>query len=221
MSEQSEVRVHFVRRTSDAVAIAIGLAVLIVGMLAVRDGSVSDFEEDVFRAINDLPGGALYTVLWPFQQLGVLVVGPIAAVVALILRRFRLAGALLVATVAKLASERAVKALVSRQRPGTSVGGDVHLRGDVSISGESFVSGHAVLIAVVACVVIPYLRGWWKLVPVAIVALVMFTRVYVGAHNPLDVICGAALGLALGGALNLLFGVPEPRGSGDAVVASD
>ena len=38
----------------------------------------------------------------------------------------------------------------------------------------------------------------------------MVTRVYVGAHNPLDVICGAALGLVIGGGLNLAFGVPAP-----------
>jgi glycosyltransferase 2 family protein len=186
----------------------IGLVVLAGGMLAVRHGSVSGVEKSAFRAINDLPG-AFYPVLWPFQQLGVLVVGPIAAVVAAGFRKFRLAAALLVATVAKLGLERVVKKIVSRQRPGRSVGGHVHLRGNVSLHGESFVSGHAVLVAAIACVILPYLRGRWKIVPVVIVGLVMFTRVYVGAHNPLDVICGAALGVAIGGCLNLAFGVPE------------
>ena len=67
------------------------------------------------------------------------------------------------------------------------------------------------LVTAIACLVVPYLRGRWKLVPWAVVALVLLTRVYVGAHNPLDVICGAALGLALGGSLNLVFGVPAPQ----------
>jgi membrane-associated phospholipid phosphatase len=209
MSGETHARRRYVRRPDDALVAGVGIVVLLGGMLAVRHGSVSELEKSTFRAVNDLPG-AFYPVLWPFQQLGVLVVGPVTAIIAALFRRFRLAGALLVATAAKLGLERVVKSLVSRQRPGTSVGGDVHLRGDVSRHGESFVSGHAVLVAAIACLVVPYLRGRWKIVPWVIVGLVMVTRVYVGAHNPLDVICGAALGLAIGGCLNLLFGVPEP-----------
>jgi len=210
-SGQGHVRERFVRRRRDAMTAALGIVILLGGMVAVRHGAVSGLERSTFHALNDLPG-ALYPVLWPFQQLGVVLIGPIAAVVAALFRKFRLAAALLVATLAKLGLERVVKAMASRQRPGTSIGRDVHLRGDVSLHGESFVSGHAVLIAAIACVVVPYLRGKWKIVPWAVVGVVMVTRVYVGAHNPLDVICGAALGVAIGGCLNLAFGVPQPRG---------
>jgi membrane-associated phospholipid phosphatase len=45
--------------------------------------------------------------------------------------------------------------------------------------------------------------------------MVMIGRVYVGAHNPLDVVCGAALGLAIGGALNLACGVPARSRAGE------
>ena len=88
---------RYVRRPADAVTVVVGAVVLGAGMIAVRDSSVSDVEESVFDVINGLPG-ALYPVLWPFQQLGVLVVGPIAALVAACFRRFRLALLLLVAT---------------------------------------------------------------------------------------------------------------------------
>src|ERR671910_195605 len=123
-------------------------------------------------------------------------------------RRFRLALAALLATVAKLALEQVVKAMVTRERPGTSIGGDIETRGDVSIRGESFVSGHAVLAAALAGVVAPYLPGRWKVVPWVLVGLVMVGRVYVDAHNPVDVVCGAALGLAIASCINLLLGVP-------------
>ena len=195
------------RRWVDGLAIGVGLVVLGVGMLAVRDGDVSDVEEAVFDAVNGLPG-ALYPVLWPFQQLGILVVGPIVAIIALLTRHFRLALAALLATVLKLVLERAVKAAVTRERPATSIGPDVELRGDVPVAGESFVSGHAVLVVALAMLVAPYLHGRWRFVPWIVVALVLVARVYVGAHNPLDVVCGAALGLAIGGALNLIVGVP-------------
>jgi membrane-associated phospholipid phosphatase len=206
----AQVRGRFVRRRGDLAAAAFGVAVVLLGMLAVRNGSVSAFERSTFHAVNDLPA-AFYPVLWPFQQLGVIVVGPIAAIIAALYRKFRLAVALIAVTAAKLGLERVVKVIVSRQRPGTSIGPDVHLRGNVSVGGESFVSGHAVLVAAIACVVTPYLRGRWKIVPWVVVAVVLVTRVYVGAHNPLDVICGAALGLAIGGCLNLVFGVPASQ----------
>jgi undecaprenyl-diphosphatase len=188
----------------------VGLAVLAGGAVIVRDGAVPGWEESLFHAVNDLPG-ALYPVLWPFQQLGVLVIGPIVAIVALVLRRYRLAVAALIVTAAKLVSERLVKAVVTRERPGTSIGSDIHVRGDVSISGESFVSGHAILVAALASVISPYLPARWRAVPWVLVAIVMIGRIYVGAHNPLDVVCGAALGVALGMAVNLLLGAPVGR----------
>jgi membrane-associated phospholipid phosphatase len=202
----------WVRRRNDALSASAGLVVLILGMIVVRDSSVPGLEEDAFRVVNDLPG-ALYPVLWPFQQLGALLVGPAVAIGAAIARRFRLALMVLLATLGKLALERAVKATVTRRRPGTSIGPDIHLRGDVSTAGESFVTGHAVLVAAIAGVLSPYLPGRWKALPWTIVALVMITRVYVGAHNPLDVICGAGLGLVIAGCLNLIFGVPRQTGT--------
>ena len=207
MQDQRVAPVRYIRRREDVVVALAGIAVLGAGMIAVRNGSVTGLERSTFRAINDLPA-ALYPVLWPFQQLGTIVVGPLAAIIAAAFRKFRLAAALIVATILKLGLERVVKKIVTRERPGTSIGGHVHLRGNVSLHGESFVSGHAVLVTAIACLVVPYLRGRWKLVPGAVVAVVLVTRVYVGAHNPLDVICGAALGLGIGGCLNLVFGVP-------------
>ena len=56
----------------------------------------------------------------------------------------------------------------------------------------------------------PYFKRWWKVLLWALAAAVCLSRVYVGAHFPLDVAAGAAgLGLLIGGVLNLVFGVPS------------
>jgi glycosyltransferase 2 family protein len=198
-----------VRRRVDAVFVAAGLAVLLAGMVVVGDdGGLPAWEADLFRTVNDLPG-ALHPVLWPLQQFGAIGAAPLVAVVAWLTGRRRLALAAVLAVVAKLLFEWVVKATVTRERPATSIAPDIHLRGDVQISGESFVSGHAAMAAVLAVVVTPWLPTRWRVVPWVLVGMVMIGRMYVGAHLPLDVVCGAALGLAVGGGLNLLLGVPE------------
>jgi undecaprenyl-diphosphatase len=55
-------------------------------------------------------------------------------------------------------------------------------------------------------VVTPHLRGRWKLVPAALVIVVAIGRMYVGAHLPLDLIGGAALGASAGAFANLIVG---------------
>jgi membrane-associated phospholipid phosphatase len=99
---------------------------------------------------------------------------------------------------------------VVRERPGTTEPNAI-VRGDTPTVGVSFVSGHVVLVTGLAWVVTPYLRGRWRWVPWGIVALVSFARIYLAAHNPLDVVGGLALGVVIGGSVNLIVGVPDAR----------
>ena len=110
-------------------------------------------------------------------------------------------------TVLKLLTERAVKALVSRERPGTSIGTDVADEATSTSPGRASSPVTPCSSPRLAGVVTPYLSGRWRLVPWVLVLGVMVGRVYVGAHNPLDVVCGAALGVAIAGAVNLASGV--------------
>jgi undecaprenyl-diphosphatase len=86
---------------------------------------------------------------------------------------------------------------------------DAILRGNSAAHGLSFPSGHAMVIFAITTLVTPYLKGWWKVLPWALAAAVCLSRMYLGAHFPLDVVAGAGLGMLIGSVLNLVFGVPS------------
>jgi undecaprenyl-diphosphatase len=185
---------------------AVGLAVLAASLAAARRPAISPLEARVFHAVNGLPNG-LYWLLWPVMQLGNLVVGTVAGLlVAFFDHDLTVAVGVVLAMVLKLVAERIVRremreALAIRQRPGTSQVGAIRRGGDVPESGPSFPSGHVILVAGVGTVVAPVFAStlWW--VPALATLLVMLGRVYVGAHNPLDVTAGLGAGLLLGGVL--------------------
>jgi len=170
---------------------------------------VSGAERAVFRWLNELPDW-LERTMWALQLLGVLVTPIVIAVVALALRKWRLALALVLLAPLKLIVEREVlKRLVERQRPGQNEPGAV-LR-DVPPAGLSYPSGHAIIAVGVATLLWPYLGRGGRVAVVLLAVAVCVARVYLGAHNPLDVVAGAGLGLLLGGLLTLLVGVPRQR----------
>jgi membrane-associated phospholipid phosphatase len=183
----------------------IGLIVVSVSIFEARRPSIRPAESRVFHIINGLPD-QLYPFLWLPMQLGNLVVGTGAGLaVALLDGDLAVAVGAISAMVLKLVTERIVRKemadyLAVRQRPGTSQVGAI-LRGDVPSSGPSFPSGHVILVAAVACVVAPVVPVEWRWVPVLLTVLVLVGRVYVGAHNPLDVTAGLGAGLLLGGVL--------------------
>jgi undecaprenyl-diphosphatase len=203
----------FTHRWGDVIRACIGLAVLVVCGVLVHEHLLRAAESSVLLFVNGWPDW-LFQPMRIAQYAGVIVMGPVAAVVAAVLRQFRLAVALLAATGLKIWLESVVKTIVHRQRPGV-LEPDVILRGDVAHEGLSFVSGHAILVTAMAALISPYARGWWKAVPWGVAALNLLARLYLGAHFPLDLIGGAGLGLFIGAGLNAVIGVPRQAPSAE------
>jgi membrane-associated phospholipid phosphatase len=193
----------------DVVLLVASLAVFAVCAVIVADGRAGSIERAAFHAVNGLPDG-LYRPMLAFQYLGVLAMPLVVAVGALAFRRWRLTAALVLVVPLKLATERVVKLLVARERPGSTVPEAV-LRG-VHPAGLSFVSGHAIITFAIAGLLALVLPRRWAVVAFVLATLNGVARVYLGAHNPLDVVGGAAVGLALAAALDLVLDVARDRG---------
>jgi len=167
-------------------------------------------EQRVFRFVNRWPDW-LYLPLWLPMQMGNLVVGTaVGLVIAWALGAWEVAFAVVLASALKLVVERLVRRELApymevRQRPGTSEPG-AQLRGaDVPHQGMSFPSGHVILVAGEDRADGGHLAAGVALIPFAVAALVAVGRVFVGAHNPLDVTAGMGAGLLVGGILSALL----------------
>jgi undecaprenyl-diphosphatase len=135
------------------------------------------------------------------MQLGTLGAAPAAAGAALLAHDRQLAGRLLAGGAGTWALSKLVKQMVRRPRPAALVSG-THTRGR-DASGLGYPSGHAGVAVALGTAAFPRLSPPGRAVVAAAVPIVGLSRIYVGAHLPLDVAGGAALGLAVGAAVAL------------------
>jgi glycosyltransferase 2 family protein len=196
------------RHPGDAVRLAAGLAVLAASTAMVKANRVGVLETNVFRLVNDLPA-VLFLAFWVVMQAGNLLVSMVAAGVAAATRRFWLAANLAVAAGGVWLLALAVKTVVGRGRPPDLLD-EVNVRG-AAADGLGYVSGHAAVAVATATILSPYLSRRWRRFAWTVAFLTCASRIYVGAHLPLDVVGGAALGWAAGAVVHLLLGAPGGR----------
>jgi undecaprenyl-diphosphatase len=194
------------RHPGDVLRVVAGSAVVAVGGVLARQAQVARLEADLFRVLNDLPDAAV-AVLGPVMALATLPGAAAVTLVALLVRR-RLRPGLDVALAAVAGSlvGDVVRQAVERTRPGTLLA-QVALRGSVDTL-LAYPSGHATIAAAMAGAVGPFLPRRARRAAWATVWVVAAGRLYLGAHLPLDVLGGAALGWALSAALHLVLGAP-------------
>jgi membrane-associated phospholipid phosphatase len=191
----------------DVVLVVAGASVLVASALLARGGAYR-WEAVIFHAINGLPNGIRQGV-WVLNQYGTAVTIPVAAAVALVFRKWRMALALALAVsgVAVYWLAKVMKGYVTRGRPFVLV--DEVVERETFFPGSlGYPSGHAAVAWAITIIVLAYLGRPWRIAAVALAIIVPLCRMYVAAHLPLDLIGGAALGVTIASAVNFLVGVP-------------
>ena len=177
-----------------------GTAVILVTARAARRGRISPAEVTAFRAVNGLPD-SIHLPAWATMQLGTLGAAPVAAGIAWLAGERQLAGRLLAAGTGTWALSKLVKQMVRRPRPATLLPG-THRRGP-DAAGLGYLSGHAGVAVALGAAALPHLGPAGRALTLIAMPAVGLTRVYIGAHLPLDILGGAALGLAVDAAMTL------------------
>jgi glycosyltransferase 2 family protein len=182
------------------VRLGLGSAAVLVTALSARRNLVGHGEARAFRAVNGLPD-ALDIPVWVIMQLGTLGAAPAAAGVALLAHDRALAGRLLAGGTGTWALSKLVKRMVRRPRPATLISG-TRTRGREA-SGLGYLSGHAGVAVALGAAAFPRLSPPGRAAVATVAPLVGLSRIYVGAHLPLDIAGGAALGLTVDAAVAL------------------
>ena len=172
-------------------AVALGALALAAGRAA--DGRVGPRESSVFRLVNRRPE-SWHLPIWVVMQAGSL--GAVWAASAVVWTRHdrREATRLALVGTAVWAGVKLVKPLVGRGRP-AAVLDDVRVRGQPQ-TGLGFPSGHAA-VAMTLALLVPSPDPRQRRAAVGAAVIVGLARMYVGAHLPLDVVGGLAIGTAV------------------------
>jgi membrane-associated phospholipid phosphatase len=178
----------------------IGAGALALTAAAVTADGAGPVEARAFRLVNGLPERFAAPV-WAVMQGGNLLAAPVAAAVAGATGRPKAARLLLSSGAAAWALSKVVKRLARRPRPAKLLP-STRQRGREQ-TGSGFVSGHAAVAASLCAAALPELPERCRPAAVAAVLTVAIARVYVGAHLPLDIVGGVALGVAVEGAIEL------------------
>lgn len=184
---------------------ALGTAIFVTLASHVRSGSTQAFDDSVIRWMGTHHSPRLDAVMLEVTALGtgtvVMMVVAVAALFLVLTQHKYSAILLLASTFGGIVLNGVLKLGFNRPRPSLFVPA-------VHTVSSSFPSGHAMSAAIVYSTV-AYLaarlhrRKWarWLVMGAALIliALISFSRMYLGVHYPSDVIAGVAVGLAWAG----------------------
>jgi membrane-associated phospholipid phosphatase len=212
-------------RSTELLVTAGGLGVVVAGGWLARRSVPSQREQRWFAWLNQLPV-TWFPPVWLVMQLGSLGGVVTASAAAAAAGEPRVARRAAVAGTTTWLAANVVKQLARRGRPASVL--DVTRVLGREQSGLGYPSGHAAVTTAMAVAVAPVAPRQWRGAIVAAPVVVSLARGYVGAHLPLDLAGGVALGVAAGAAVRAVDPMPVtgrgrhrcPPGARDAAPVS-
>ncbi|HSP27608.1 MAG TPA: phosphatase PAP2 family protein [Ilumatobacteraceae bacterium] len=190
-------------RSRDLLVVAASGGAVAAGARASRDDAIGDAESRIFARVNSVTDRVVVPV-WAVMQVGSL--GGSLAIGAAVAASGhpRLGRRMAVVSAVTWMASKAVKPLVGRGRPVTVVD-SARVLGRAS-TGLGYPSGHAAIAVAMASAASPFVSRRLRPALWSVALGVGVSRIYVGAHMPLDVAGGVALGVGTERAVRLLTG---------------
>lgn len=181
--------------TAYIIGMVVGILLFIPVALMAHKHELTGIQLHIFRSFNNLnlPNFVTTVSKWLTELLGAAY--PIAAcfLIPLAFKKYRLAWRFLFTAGGSTAVFYVIKKLINEPRPYTMLQNNLHVR--VTETGPAFPSGHVTAATALALTLWIILPNKWRWLSVIWIAAVAFTRLYLGAHTPGDVIGGFAVGL--------------------------
>ena len=194
------------RHRRDVVRAVVGFVAVFLPAFVVGEADPGRLERWLFRTVNHLPG-TLNAPLVGVMQAGALGAVGVASAGAVLLRRAALARSFAVGGLAAWACAKGVGLIVHRSPPDEALD-QIVLHG-IALKPTVFPSTHAAVVAALAVAAMPYLGRFGRRASAVVVVLVGFSRLFVGAQFPVDVVAGFGVGVVVGSLVHLIWGSPR------------
>jgi membrane-associated phospholipid phosphatase len=194
VSAKKDLKETGVNKTAYAIGFAIGLVLLIFSAIVAHSHTMTGWQLSFFHTINNLGGGLKQEALWITEGLGAGYGIAAVVLIPLLYRRYRLSWRFFFTIGGSVVVMEAIKQIINEPRPIAMLGAaNLHQR--AVETGPGFPSGHEVAATAMALTLWLILPRAWRWLSIFWILIVGFSRLYLGVHAPVDIICGFAIGL--------------------------